>query len=94
MSRTASAGVIRAPRSARALTGFPSSGIASWGSSSCSGSSGSVSLLTPLGYYAPRGNTRQPKAKASWYQPAPAPMLSSVTPSLEPFESITQPPPR
>src|SRR5690242_15447075 len=48
MSRTASEGVIRAPRSARTLTGLPSSGRASWGSSSWSGASAdSPSSVTP-----------------------------------------------
>src|SRR5436190_23199120 len=47
MSRTASDGVIRAPRSARGLTGLPSSGSASWGSSSWSGASAaSPSVIT------------------------------------------------
>ena len=81
MSRTASAGVIRAPRSARTLTGVPGAGSDPAGISSGSGARLAGSLLPPrwrlsaaARAYLPTGITRQPKANASWYQPAPGPM--------------------
>ena len=78
MSRTASAGVIRAPRSARTLTGVPGAGSDPAGISSGSAGLGWLSASTAVEAisrrYLPTGMTRQPKANASWYQPAPGPM--------------------